>query len=201
MTSTGAAFVGNLFCLDFVNTRPMRNGVRVDLLGSFGELARWLAEGGMLSEEHAGKALHAWDGTRAGDRVIAEAARLRSALERAVERMAAGQSAGEAVVRAINHVLASRPAYAKLVRQGGAYVTRVEPVSESPLQLLVPVAESAAWLLEHGDPALVRRCAGSGCVLFFYDTTKNRSRRWCSMDGCGSRAKAGAYYRRRHPPA
>ena len=63
-----AAFVGNLFCLDFVNTRPMRNGVRVDLLGSFGELARWLAEGQMLSEEHAGKALHAWDGTRAGDR-------------------------------------------------------------------------------------------------------------------------------------
>ena len=78
-------------------------------------------------------------------------------------------------------------------------MTRSAPASESAMQLLAPVARSAAWLLEHGDPTLVRRCGGSGCVLLFYDTTKNHSRRWCSMEGCGSRAKAGAYYRRRHP--
>jgi predicted RNA-binding Zn ribbon-like protein len=65
------------------------------------------------------------------------------------------------------------------------------------MHLLVPVAESAAWLLTRGEPGLVRRCDGEHCVLHFYDATKNRTRRWCSMDGCGSRAKAAAYYRRR----
>jgi predicted RNA-binding Zn ribbon-like protein len=75
-------------------------------------------------------------------------------------------------------------------------VTRVRPVTISARQVLVPIAESAAWLLEHGDPSLVRRCEGPACVLLFYDTTRNRSRRWCSMEGCGSRAKAAAYYRR-----
>ena len=199
MPPASAGFVGNLLCLDLVNTEPVRDGTRVDLLGSFEELVRWLVQGGALGTEAAGKALRAWGGRRGGAQALAEAVRLRGALRRAVERMARGEPPGDAVVRAINRVLASRPAYARVLRQGGGYVTRLEPASESPLQLLVPVAESAAWLLEHGEPSLVRRCAGHDCVLYFYDTTKNRSRRWCSMDGCGSRAKAGAYYRRHHP--
>jgi predicted RNA-binding Zn ribbon-like protein len=65
-----------------------------------------------------------------------------------------------------------------------------------PLHLLVPVAESAAWMLERGERSLLRRCENPECVLFFYDSTKNKRRRWCSMDSCGSRAKAAAYYRR-----
>jgi predicted RNA-binding Zn ribbon-like protein len=100
------------------------------------------------------------------------------------------------MVEEVNRVLASRPSYPRLVRAGKGCVSRLEPVSTSPLHLLVPVAESAAWLLEHGDGSLVRRCEGTGCVLLFYDTTRNKSRRWCSMEGCGSRAKAAAYYRR-----
>lgn len=33
-------------------------------------------------------------------------------------------------------------------------------------------------------------CApAAACILFFYDTTKNYSRRWCSMSACGNRMK------------
>lgn len=38
----------------------------------------------------------------------------------------------------------------------------------------------------------VRRCPS--CGWFFIDTTKNRSRRWCSMAMCGSAVKARNYY-------
>jgi predicted RNA-binding Zn ribbon-like protein len=100
------------------------------------------------------------------------------------------------MARAVNRVLALAPTHSRLVREGRRWVTRTEVVTEAPIRLLLPVAESAAWLLEHGDPSLLRRCDGERCVLLFYDSTKNRSRRWCSMDGCGSRAKAAAYYRR-----
>lgn len=34
------------------------------------------------------------------------------------------------------------------------------------------------------------------CRWVFLDTSKNRSRRWCSMQMCGALAKARAYYRR-----
>lgn len=197
MADSGFLLVGNLLWLDFVNTEPMRNGVPHDLLEDFRVLVRWLRATGSLGEPDASRALQQWEG-REGAAAFTEARRLRAALRRGAERLAAGEPPGEAMVRAVNRVLAARPACTRLVRRGDRYVTRLEPLSSSAIQLLVPIAESAAWLLEHGDPALVRRCAGAGCVLHFYDTTKNRSRRWCSMDGCGSRAKAGAYYRRRH---
>jgi predicted RNA-binding Zn ribbon-like protein len=67
-----------------------------------------------------------------------------------------------------------------------------------------------AWSWDPSDPATVRhhvataaldllssataarrleRCANDDCGWFFLDTTRNASRRWCSMSGCGNRAK------------
>jgi len=46
------------------------------------------------------------------------------------------------------------------------------------------------------DPSRIRRCAHPECVLYFYDTSPKRSRRWCSMAGCGNRAKAARHYAR-----
>jgi len=201
MSPSTAPFVANLLCLDLVNTEPMRDGTRVDLLERFADLVGWLRDAGTPSDEAARRALARWDGSEEATTALGQARRLRAALRSGAERLVAGRPAGEGVVRAVNRVLAACPTHARLVRDGGRLVTRAVPVSESAVQLVAPVAESAAWLLEHGDPSLVRRCGGTGCVLVFYDTTKNRSRRWCSMEGCGSRAKAGAYYRRRHPPS
>ena len=45
-------------------------------------------------------------------------------------------------------------------------------------------------------PERLRRCAHPACVLYFYDTSRNGTRRWCSMDACGSRTKASRHYSR-----
>lgn len=42
----------------------------------------------------------------------------------------------------------------------------------------------------------VRRCAHPACVLYFHDTSRGGTRRWCSMEACGNRAKAGRHYAR-----
>jgi predicted RNA-binding Zn ribbon-like protein len=42
----------------------------------------------------------------------------------------------------------------------------------------------------------IRRCAHPDCVLWFLDTSRNGTRRWCSMAGCGNRAKAQRHYSR-----
>lgn len=200
MTAPPFLFVGNLLWLDFVNTTPILDGERVDLLGNFDDLVRWLQESGGLSAARAREVTARWGDSGEGRLALREALALRAALSAGAERLAAGKPPGEVMVRAVNRVLASRPAYVQLVREGRGLVSRVQPVTSSAGHLLVPIAESAAWLLEHGDPSLVRRCEGAGCVLMFYDTTRNRSRRWCSMEGCGSRAKAAAYYRRTRRP-
>jgi predicted RNA-binding Zn ribbon-like protein len=40
-------------------------------------------------------------------------------------------------------------------------------------------------------------CPGDDCGWAFYDHSRNRTGRWCSMSVCGGRAKARAHYRRR----
>jgi predicted RNA-binding Zn ribbon-like protein len=43
----------------------------------------------------------------------------------------------------------------------------------------------------------MKACADDECEWAFYDSSKNRSRTWCSMEVCGNRAKTRAYRARR----
>ena len=54
------------------------------------------------------------------------------------------------------------------------------------------LVEGVIALLTSERLARVSRCPS--CGWFFLDTTKNRSRRWCSMAMCGSAVKARNYY-------
>lgn len=66
--------------------------------------------------------------------------------------------------------------------------------------LLGPLAWSAFDLLRHGAGHPVRQCPAPDCGWLFLDTTKNGSRRWCSMAVCGGRSKS-ARFRSRRPKA
>jgi hypothetical protein len=46
----------------------------------------------------------------------------------------------------------------------------------------------------------VKICPADNCRWAFYDTSRNRSRQWCSMKVCGNRAKARAHRQRSSPP-
>ena len=46
----------------------------------------------------------------------------------------------------------------------------------------------------------VKICPADDCRWAFYDTSRNRSRQWCSMEGCGNRAKARAHRQRHAQP-
>ncbi|MFC7533153.1 CGNR zinc finger domain-containing protein [Actinoplanes sp. GCM10030250] len=62
-----------------------------------------------------------------------------------------------------------------------------------------PAATSAIALLTGGPLDRVKRCAArERCTGLFLDTSKNRSRRWCSMDTCGTDAKVTRQTARRH---
>jgi predicted RNA-binding Zn ribbon-like protein len=64
-------------------------------------------------------------------------------------------------------------------------------------RMLWPVIQSALDLLTSGDLDWVGECADDrGCGYLYLDTSRNRSRRWCSMESCGNRAKAMRYYGR-----
>jgi predicted RNA-binding Zn ribbon-like protein len=56
-------------------------------------------------------------------------------------------------------------------------------------RLLVAIADAQA----DGTWVRVKICVADDCQLAFYDISKNRSRHWCSMGGCGNRQKTRSY--------
>jgi predicted RNA-binding Zn ribbon-like protein len=54
-----------------------------------------------------------------------------------------------------------------------------------------------AAAVQDGSWERLKACASDGCFWAFYDRSKNRSGRWCSMEVCGNQEKARAY-RERH---
>ena len=67
--------------------------------------------------------------------------------------------------------------------------------SECFTDVLSPVVWNAANVLTNVDQTRIGYCPS--CEWLFYDTTRNRSRRWCDMEDCGSRHKSLNYYHRK----
>ncbi len=64
-------------------------------------------------------------------------------------------------------------------------------------RMLWPIVSSAIELLTSHDLRRVKECPGAGdCGWLFFDTSKNGTRHWCSMEGCGSRVKMRRQYAR-----
>jgi predicted RNA-binding Zn ribbon-like protein len=82
------------------------------------------------------------------------------------------------------------------VRQQGLKFEKSENVTHPATRWLAAIAQDAVDLLCNADLTSLKQCDGPTCIRFFYDTTKNHKRRWCSVEKCGSRAKAAAYYQR-----
>jgi predicted RNA-binding Zn ribbon-like protein len=52
---------------------------------------------------------------------------------------------------------------------------------------------SAVVLSIQGKLGRVKLCGGDDCRWAFYDSSRNGSRQWCSMEVCGNRQKARSY--------
>ena len=121
------------------------------------------------------------------------------AIDRAFRALSGGETPATADLATIQEAHLSGLAHARLTAVDGGFAfawAEDEPHLE---RVLWPVAQSAVDLLLTGDPARVKRCneAHGGCSWLFYDVSKNGTRRWCSMEGCGSRVKMSRYHARK----
>jgi predicted RNA-binding Zn ribbon-like protein len=99
-------------------------------------------------------------------------------------------SASDLAIVQDEYVIALRHAF--LVSSGDRFEWQWSDDAPELDRLLWPVANSAVELLTTGDLARIKACP-EGCTWLFYDLSKNGSRRWCSMEGCGSHAKMRRY--------
>ena len=186
-------FDGENRALDLLNTVVVDDGAVRDLLAHPHAVGAWLvasgtAEGEAVCDVVAFPPL--------GRRLVVETVQLRDALRVLVDAFARGTVLPPQAVFALDRVLEARRRHTR-VRADGVSLSVEEAVDDDvPLGLLEPVARAALELVTQGDRARLRQCDADDCGLWFYDTSRNGSRRWCSMARCGNRAKVAAHYRR-----
>ena len=189
-------FLGNVLCLDFINTEIIAKGQRVSLINDFADLRNWLVTAGVISEAEFAGAETAWRGEEK-EAALREALSFRAQLRRMAEQVTQGAEVSEGILNAINHKLTESRGHVGLVKTEQGYVKTFHFAWQTSLSLLAPIAASAADLLAGGELSYLRKCENPACILYFYDVSKNHKRRWCSMSICGNRSKVAAHYKRR----
>lgn len=197
MEMNGFFFIAGNLSLDYINTEIIENGAPKDLLADFTDFAAWAASADLLGKLEAKKLVADWNGRNETEAVFAQALIFRKVLRGMFADLAAGKTVEKAAIAAINYEIQNQSGTMEIRQTENGFEKLFRADFREPRALLAPIAESAADLLCYGNPIYLKKCEASDCILYFYDTTKNHSRRWCSMAGCGNRAKAAAFYRRR----
>jgi predicted RNA-binding Zn ribbon-like protein len=190
-------FLGNHPCLDFINTELLSEGRMTDRLETFEDLMAWLIKSRTLQKKDADAASKALSRDQKA-MLVAQAKSFRRTMRQMMQHIANGDGVPKSGVSAINELLRPCVGYRTLVPTGATGFMEVF-VSSSPRKdaFLASLATLATQLLCSADLALIKKCKNPACVLYFYDTTKNHARNWCSMQLCGNREKVAAYFRRK----
>jgi predicted RNA-binding Zn ribbon-like protein len=183
-------------CLEFANTIVIQHRMLVDLIQTSEELKQWMLEKNVLSPADLPELNHKWSNSEQ-NRLTQVAQSFRDQLRKLAENLVAKKEIPESVKGIINDLLAQQSEYISIEKTTSGFEIRKHRDLDRPEQILIPIAESAAALLCESNLALVKKCSNPECTLFFFDSTKNHRRRWCSMQTCGNRMKVDAYWKRK----
>lgn len=184
-------------CLDFANTAGEHDDPSRDHLLTYADLLAWSDEVGLLTADEADY-LYAQSLARPGEAaaVFNRASSLREAIYAILSDVAHGLTPRADALDRLNAALTEAMGHLRLAAdEAHAHWDWVYPVDDLA-QMLGPVAWSTAEVLQSDDRHTLRECEGHDCDWLFLDTSRNHSRRWCSMDSCGNRAKARRHHAR-----
>jgi len=184
--------------LDFLNSIAAPWGEQIEWLGDGADLLTWLEQAGLIPQDET------------LDEVAAHARDLREWFREFVAAHA-GQKIELSALTSLdklNRLIAGDEAYRqiepRLAKTHNATQQNRETRNSSlqwqrhrhwraPEDLLLPIAEAMGDLICQASFERVKNCEGPKCTLWFHDTSKNHTRRWCTMAVCGNRAKAAAH--------
>lgn len=162
---------------DFVNTYEPQ--VDEESIPEPASLRDWLAERGLVEPD-----------AQLTDTDAVTARTVREGL-RSVLLDHAGHEPDPAAIEALNAVLAAVPM--TMTFDAGAY--RLAPAGGSAFDAaLTRLADAVREATEDRTWHRLKVCARDTCRWAFYDASRNQTRRWCSMAGCGNYVKMKRAY-------
>jgi predicted RNA-binding Zn ribbon-like protein len=155
-----------------------------ELLNAPHDLSRWLMAAGLAPTL-----------PDAGEDDLLQAHTLREAIYVLANARLPDGPDPSAAREALNAIAAAPPAVPHLSPEGD--VQLIGPASA----LLATLARDAIHLFGGTLADQIRQCQSPTCTLFFIDTSRSGDRRWCSMSGCGNKAKVAEFRRRKRQAA
>jgi predicted RNA-binding Zn ribbon-like protein len=191
-------FVADAAGLDFLNSIATPVDLPVDWIADGAGLLAWLEQARLVPRE-ALEAIRERALPGELDNVAAQARDLREWF-RSFVREYQGRpltAAALAALDPLNLLLERDTKYARVMARAAGPDSPLELVPlrrwRTPESLLQPLGEVLAALLIEEDFSQVKACEGAACTLLFVDHTRAHTRRWCSMELCGNRAKQAAH--------
>lgn len=127
---------------------------------------------------------------------LAATTELREAVYRLARATLEGRAGETGDRELVNRVAALPPVRVRLL--DGGKIAREGDLGA----IQATVAVAAIELLGGPDRPRLKACGAEPCTRLYVDRSRRGDRRWCDMSGCGNRAKAAAYRRRKsaaHP--
>jgi predicted RNA-binding Zn ribbon-like protein len=164
--------------IDFVNTLDLET--HEDQADTPAHLGQWLAEQGLRDD----------DDPELGPDELEQAVELRESLRSVLVTHNDRDATAQDAARHLEEV-AERGLLAVRFGPDGAIdiAPRADGYPALLAQLLVPVTHAAM----DGTWGRVKACVADDCRWAFYDSSRNRSGRWCDMAVCGNREKVRTY--------
>jgi predicted RNA-binding Zn ribbon-like protein len=184
--------IGGRASLDFVNTVHDRHvEPHEDHLRDARHYLAWAQAAGVLDQAEAAR-LDAANGVNSA--VMNEVRRLREQLYEIFIARILDRAPEPAALAALDRWV-QRAWRASTVVANGSQVTLAWRVEAFDAFLpLRRIALDALELVRATARERLKECASAhGCGWLFLDESKNNSRRWCSMDGCGTQEKMRRY--------
>jgi predicted RNA-binding Zn ribbon-like protein len=176
--------VGGDIALDLANTvNGPRDGVLdEEFLRTPADVSAWAVHAGVVDAPPP-----------VDDRLLTEVRVLRRAVYTVFRAVAEGREPDAGALETLAGLHAEAVARARLVPADDGFAFAWDG------EVLGPLAAAAVDLLRHGPLDRLKLC--DACPWLFLDTSRNHSRRWCSMNECGSRLKMRRYRARRRVTA
>jgi predicted RNA-binding Zn ribbon-like protein len=180
--------VGGHPVLDFLNTvQDWKASPLVDRLQNFDDVLSFAVAAGVVRQSEAKRLVG-----QAAPATVRQLRELRSALARLIDAIISSTALSPVDLDLVARESARAAGIVRLRRSGGKIVRTIEIDDAGPNIVHSRLADAAAALLTSDAISAVKSCPR--CGWFFLDTSKNRSRRWCSMQMCGSAVKSQRYY-------
>jgi len=183
-------FLGGNLSLDFVNTVHDRHEAPLrDLLQNYLDLVTWVYFADAINNSQKERLLQiGLERLQEANQIYDDSLNLRELLYDFIINMMNQVEVSPGNMQSINQWISKIFSNMKLAQLGNFFILDWKEENFGLESVLWPIIRAFTDLVTSEDTNHIKEC--SNCGYLFVDSSKNKSRRWCSMEICGNREKA-----------